>query len=309
MFTRFKTNYKTIFLDPKATVKLVEEKVNIILSPSLYWVKKLELPVKYLRDAKKLLPSIFEDALPNGKYNYSVYKKDNYFFAFAYEDKVILDALTQKGIAPSNIASIHFAQSELDSAQGAITINEEQSLYVKDGIVILVPCCWIEEKGGLNLNNLTLSKHTIVLEQYSHIVDKASLYKIGSILVVLCLIVFVEYFMNVQKVNAISDAKDELFSKYSLQATMMQNKSLLKKYETIHEKQTQIREIISYILSLKLQGGQKLLLLNFKDKSFIVEFSNVEKGNETVITKVFDANHLKYKASFKDAIWHVEITL
>ena len=89
MFTQFNQKYKTIFLDPSSDISSVEEKVNVILSPSLYWVKKLSLPLKKASEAHKLLPSIFEETLPLGNYNYSVYKKGDDFFAFAYDDKAI----------------------------------------------------------------------------------------------------------------------------------------------------------------------------------------------------------------------------
>ncbi|MDQ7066925.1 MAG: hypothetical protein Q9M40_02365 [Sulfurimonas sp.] len=72
------------------------EKVSIILSPSLYWVQKLSLRVKYVREVKKLLPSIFEDMLPAGQYSYSAYKRGDDFFIFAYEDKAILKLLQDK---------------------------------------------------------------------------------------------------------------------------------------------------------------------------------------------------------------------
>lgn len=204
MFTKFNSNTKTIFLDPASPQiqNLLEgEKVNVILSPSLYWVKKLSLPVKYEREAKKLLPSLFEETLPEGNYSYSVYKEGEEFFIFAYEDKAILEALSNSGISPSSIASVHFAQSEIADINGAVKINETQSIYVKDDIVVLVPCCWIEESGDLDLSALKLSKHSIALQHYAHIVENSSLYKVGAVLVVLCMLVLGEYFITTQKLR------------------------------------------------------------------------------------------------------------
>ena len=98
---KFNTKLKTIFLDPNSDKSVINnydndsilvtddaskkrEKVNVILSPSLYWVKKLSLPVKYVREVKKLLPSIFEDTLPKGNYNYTAYKSGEDFFGFEH---------------------------------------------------------------------------------------------------------------------------------------------------------------------------------------------------------------------------------
>ncbi|MEA2091565.1 MAG: hypothetical protein U9O83_04260 [Campylobacterota bacterium] len=123
MFTIFNPKLTTLFLDPNSESSysaIKGAKVNIILSPSLYWVKKLSLPVKYLRDAKKLLPSLFEDTLPKGNYSYTAYKSGDEFLIFAYEDKYILETLSKEGISLSNVANVYFAQSEMQNIEGAL---------------------------------------------------------------------------------------------------------------------------------------------------------------------------------------------
>ncbi len=309
MFTKFKTNYKTIFLDINSSNVLVDEKVNIIISPSLYWVKKIKLPVKYAREAKKLLPSIFEDVLPDGNYSYDAYKSGEEFFVFAYEDKYILDTITQKGISSSNIANVYFAQSELDKIDGAVNISEEHSLYIKDGLVVLVPCCWIKEKENLNVDNIKLSKQSITLQQYSHIVDKSSLYKILTILFVLLIVLFSEYMVSAKKVQNVLDARDALFSQYKLKPTMIQNRSLLKKFEKIHNKQTKIREIMAAVLSVRLLSTQKLLKIDFRNKFMSIEFSGFNSANKTSVEKALKSKKIKYRTVFKNKIMNVEIKL
>lgn len=251
---KFREDKKTIFLDPHTELVVSDDKLNIILSPSLYWVKKVNLPLKYARDAKKLLASLFEDLLPEGIYSYSVYKVpsiDGEFFIFAYEDKTILDLLQKQGITSSNISSIHFAQSELDSLEGAMKINETQSIYVKDSVVTLVPCCWIEESGSLDLSDVTLSKHTITLAQFGHIVDNSSLVKIGAIVSAFIVLIWVELFIVNNDISKIQEETSQIFTKHNLKPTMFQNKSLLKKYKTIHNNQTKLREEFTENLKMK----------------------------------------------------------
>ena len=154
MFTIFNSKLKTIFLDPNSSTNnnsvADDEKVNVILSPSLYWVKKVSLPVKHEREVKKLLPSLFEDILPEDNYSYYVYKTGEEFLIFAYSDKIILDTLLEKNISLSNVSKIYFAQSEIKDIESALKINETQSIYLKDDLLILVPCCWIQERGTLD---------------------------------------------------------------------------------------------------------------------------------------------------------------
>ena len=305
----FNKQIKTLFLNSASPSFKLEEDVNIILSPSLYWVKKVSLPLKYVRDVKPLLPSLFEDTLPDGIYSYSAYKEGDEFYIFAYEDKVIIDTLNSKGILPTQVKNVHFAQSELSEVKGAIKVNETQSIYVKDEIVILVPCCWVEESGDLNIDSMSLSKHTISLKQFGHIINDKSLYAFATIFSLLIILVALEYFITLQKISSTSELRDKLFVQNELKSTMIQNRSMLSEYKTLHKTQTKLREATSYILSLRLLKEQRLTQLTMKGKKLTAAFSGVEKGDEVVIEKVLKSKKLQFISNFKNDTWYVEITL
>ena len=309
LFSKFNKQIKTLFLDPAASPFEIEEDVNIVLSPTLYWVKKVSLPLKYVREVKPLLPSLFEDMLPDGIYSYSAYKVGDEFYIFAYEDKVIIETLNSKGILPTQVKNVHFSQSELAELEGAFKINETQSIYVKDEIVILVPCCWIEESGDLNIDSVSLSKHTISLKQFGHIINDKSLYTFATIFSLLIILVALEYFITLQKVSSTSELRDKLFIEHGLKSTMIQNRSMLGEYKTLHKTQTSLREAASYILSLKLLKEQKLTQLTMKGKKLIAAFSGVKKGDEVVVEKVLKSKKLQFISNFKNDTWYVEIAL
>jgi len=306
---KFNKKRQTLFLDPHSVYGNIESKINIVLSPSLYWVKKISLPVKSVREVKQLLPSIFEDILPEGNYSYSAYKSEDEFIVFAYNDKLILETLSQKNIPVSNVAKIYFAQSEIADIDGALKINESQSIYIKDSLLILVPCCWIEEKGVLDLSKIQHSKHTISLAQFGHIVESKSLYKIGAIAMVLILLLGIEIFITTQKTSAVLAIKDELFEKNSLKSTTFQNKALLKKYKSIYKTQTKIRENISYVLGLKLKNNVKISRLSVKNKKILISFNGVKEGTQTYITKALKSKGMVFKMSFAKEIMNLEVSL
>lgn len=312
MFTKFKHTAKPLFLDPNSET-IVEyikgEKVNVILSPSLYWVKKLTLPVKSVREVKKLLASIFEDSLPEGHYSYAAYKSGDKFLLFAYEDKKILTLLSDKGINLVDVSSIHFAQNEFTTLEGAIVVNATQSMYLKDELLVLVPSEWISEAKELDLTDLELSKQTIKLQQFGHIVDNSSLYKIGIILVMLALILIVEIFVASSKKSSVLALQEELFSKYKLQSTVFQNQSTKSKYNTIYKTQTKLREYMSSFLTMKLKPTQKITLIEYKNRVLQVTVLNVSKASEKSITSQLDAKEIKYKVSYKDDSMKVEIKI
>jgi len=306
---QFNKKLPTIFLDSNSEYELVDSKVNIVLSPSLYWVKKISLPVKSVRDTLKLLPSIFEDILPDGNYSYYAYKNGDEFIVFAYNDKFILDTISQKGISLSNISNIYFAQTEITNLESAIKIDEKQSIYIKDDILILIPCCWIEEKSELDFSDIKHSKHKITIHQFGHIVETKSLYKIGAILVVMILLLSSEYFITSYKSSNIISAKDEIFQNYKLKSTTFQNKALLKKYKNIDTLQTKIREYISYILKLKLQKAERISFISFKNKKMLISFSGVSKSREDVIKKTLTSKGINFKVKPTKDGMKIEVSL
>jgi len=308
----FKSTSTTIFLDPSSETKVEYkkgEKLSVILSPSLYWVKKIALPVKSVREVKKLLASIFEDTLPAGHYSYTAYKSGDEFLVFAYEDKKILSLLNTKGISTVDIKSIHFAQNEFGSLEGALKINATQSMYLKDEVLVLAPSLWISESRELDLSSVELSKRTIKLQQFGHIVDNKSLYRVGAILIILAIILMVEIFVASSKKDAIVELQDEVFSKYKLQSTMFQNRSTKSKYKTIHKTQTKLREYLSYFLTMNLKKTQKITLIEYKSRVLYVTLSGTSKGHERSITSQLDSKGVKYKVSYSDTSMKVEMKI
>ncbi len=312
MLTKFKRSVNAVFLDPQNSEAIVCEKgkkLDIILSPKMYWVKKMSLPVTTVREVKKLLPSIFEDSLLGGHYSYYAYKNEDKFILFAYEDKKILDTITQRGITSSDIGSIRFAQSEFESLEDAISINDKESIYIQDGLLVLAPSKWLMESKNLELSELKLSKHTIKLQQFGHIVDNKSLYTIGGVLVVFALILMVEIFIASTKIDAIAQNKEALFSKYKLQSTMIQNKSTHVKYLKIYTRQTKLRESIGVFLTLALKDKQKITSLEYKNQKLFVTISGVKKGSDKALLSKLNTKKLKYKTSFKANSIKVEVSL
>jgi len=306
---KFNKKLKTIFLDMNSKEFNTNEKVNIVLSPTLYWVKKLSLPVKSTREAKKLLPSIFEDTLPHGNYSYYIYKYDDDFIAFAYEDKKILDLLSQKGIKNSQIANLYFAQTEFHSLEKIYKIDKEQVLCLKDDIVIVLPSILFTDTKMLQMSSIQHSKHTITLTQFGHIVDKKSLYKITTILIAFIILIGIELFITTKKIDENLIKKELIFTKYNLKSTMFQNRSMLKKYTAIHKKQMKIREYITTILNIKLPTKSKLTKLTLKDKTLLFSFNNITQIKKKSLEKSLTKKKIIFHSSLKDKILKVEIEL
>ena len=301
MFTKFKRETVTLLLDPLNEQEIEydrSKKVRIILSPALYWVKRVALPIKYLYQVKKLIPSIFEDILPEVKYTFTAYKDGDEYLLFAYQDIQILKLLKLNSINPADVASIHFAQNELLDETRAYAINKTQSIYTKDDTLVLVPTDWLEESAVLNLEDVQLSNKTIKLQQYGHIVDNNSLYKIVAILVALVVIVTMENFITSSKADKIAQEKNKLTSKYKLQATMMQNRSTLRKYDKIYRTQNSLRDRISNVLSTRLDKGQSIELVEYKEKVLNVSIAGITKNRASKLLNTLKSKKINFKESY-----------
>lgn len=312
MFMKFKQQSETVFLDPNTQGKIEYggKKLDIILSPSLYWVQKVSLPVKYLREVKKLLPSIFEEILPEGNYSYWAYKEGDEYLIFAYEDKKIIDLMAKMGINLNDVGSVCFAQAEFSSLAEPFKINNTQGISKKDEIVIVAPLAWLgEDIKPLPIQQHKCSSKGIKLQQYGHIVDNGSLYKIAAILLALIVIVGVEIFITKQKTAQIEELKNKVFSKYHLKSTMMQNRAILSTYKGIYEKQTKLREYIGLFLKMPMKKGQKITRMEYKNNLLRVTIKNMKKTDESSLFRAFKKESIKYKISYTKDTADVEIAL
>ena len=309
MIGKFKTQVQTLFVDKNSPVFSVEGSLNIILSPSLYWVKKVSLPVKYLREVKPLLPSLFEEVLPAGNYSYSAYKQGEDYFVFAYEDKMILDTLVSKGISASQVKGVYFAQSELFSIDKPVEIDEQNSLYKKDDIVMALPSSWFAERISLEFDASKLSKHSIALKQFSHIVNDKSLFKMSAIVLVFLLLIATEYFITSHKVTELQTKQENVFQKYHLKATMFQNRAMLQELQTHHKEQMKLRKYMAIALKTPLLKNQKLTLIELRAMKLKLAFSGEKKGLENRLFSFFKKEQIKYSAHYKKGTLYMELIL
>ncbi len=302
---------QNIYIDIKTNIDINSKiKYNIILSPSLYWVKKVSLPIKHARDVKKIAHTLFEGTIPeDAAYSYHAYKKEDSFFVFAYDDKKILSLIESKGITTANINAIYFAQSELDTMQGTYKANDTEALHVKDGIVIVLPLKWFQTLQLVNVADLKPSKEKIKLQQFHHFIDSGIIVKAIVFLILLIVVFSVELFIYKHQKDQIVKQKDELFAKYHLKPTMMQNKAILSDYERVYKIQKRIRKTIASFLKANLNKDEKIEQISYQNKVVRVVISHVNKEDEKRIIAPFYQQKRMYKSHISRGKLYVEVTI
>ena len=298
MFSKFKQQKQIYFLDKSSANARTSEQLNIILSPALYWVQRVSLPVKNAREAKPLLQALFEEILPEGLFSYHVYKDGDDFCIFAYDDKLIIEMLKEKNVKLSQVQNVYFAQSEFASFHNAISVDTEYTLSVENQLVVMLPAGWIKESKDLDLSSITLSKHSIALKQYEHILKSRDLYIFIFFISLFLLVLGSEYLLLEKKIATTSLLKEQIFAKNGLKPTMMQNRSLLEYYRSIHKRETKIREFLAALISLHLKENEKIVHLYVKGKEFQVDFSGVVRGEEVKIVKKLQSLGFYFKAKY-----------
>ena len=305
----FKSKAKAFFVDVDSPAYLLDAPVNIILSPSMYWVKRVSLPVKYLRDVKSLIPSLFEDQLPEGKYSYSAYKDGDEFLLFAYNDKEILDLIAEKGISAANIHETYLAQSEFDTLDTPRSVSDESVLSVQNGVVIKLPAVLAPEAEPLDLESHTFSKHNIHLTRFNQIADKKSQMVFASILGFLIVMFTTEWLITASKVSALTEKQSEVFSNHHLPATSFQNKAIDAKLNTIFKRQSRIRDILNLALTIKLGAAERMeqVVLEKHKIVIVIKTASLESGNRSLskLKKRFQ----RTSARFDNGTYVMEIML
>ena len=311
MSLRFKQAQRTIYLDSMTNVEFDPQlKYNIILSPRLYWVKKLSLPLKNAKEVKKVARTLFEESLPDDvSYSYEAYKKGEDFFVFAYNDAEILALVEEKGIAFANIAAVYFAQSELDELEGVYRVNEAEALQVKEGVVVLLPSEWFEELKVLDVEGIKLSKHRLKLQHFSSFIEKSSLNKIIIALALMVVVLLVELFLYKHQVTLLAQEKDTIFSKYQLKPTMMQNRAILQHYTRKNSEQKKLREALLALLQSHLKATQKIESIEYANALLKVTISNVNAQEKNRIVALLHQKGVKFTTKMQGSNLFVEVKL
>ena len=265
---------KLILLHHNSKPKYINEVVDIMLSPSLYTLKKEPLEIKYKRQAKALAPSVLDELLDDGEYEYDVFRDIAGVWIFiAYNKSKIIELLDG-----FDVNRVYFAQQSFELFKHPISLNSNQALGLVDNIVTVIPkVAFGEGQRFLSIDNsFTPNSGGFKLSKSSNdFIDiKSSI--ILSIIFTLFAISFgvegYQYSSNLsnQSTNELLEDYPSLQSKYS-------RDSILSKYNKIDRNERKKREFLKSISSI-VKYGAKLQTLLITDKSIVVTMSIKDKS-------------------------------
>jgi preprotein translocase subunit YajC len=234
----------------------IDYPVDIVLSPQFYWIKKIDIKIKNLYQAKKIAKNIFD---LEGDFIFDAFKIDDNYFAVAINKN--LDIKIDK----KYIKSLRLAQVELYKFD-CLGVNENFSLKKIDDILFCLPknedCKNINEV----LNDIKLSKYTISLDTIN--LDKTSL-----ILIFISFIFLISYFLigtfSYKKDLALIEKKQKELSKYNLPLTSFQLNAIYENLKEIDVRQKRLRKDLEFFSHTPLKLNEEYIKLSLNKDYYV----------------------------------------
>jgi len=248
--------------------------VNLLLTPQFYTLKKEILPIKYLYQAKKIAPSLFEGLLDrNFAYEYFVFKEKDAWVFIAYDINKIMDFLSTKDIRPEKVSKLYFAQQALDMLHTPVSLGEKEILGVIDHTAVVVPAAALRDAplAGMPDLDFAFSRGVALHNAYGSILSLSQAIVMAGIFMTFAAMYLVEGIRYAQasqqqrqEIEGLLAAHPSLQSKYA-------RESIAAKYKAIDSKERKKRETIK-TLSAMIFRGAALSSLQINEKSFKARF-------------------------------------
>lgn len=266
----------------------VSHRVNIMLTPQFYTMKKEDLPLRYHYQAKRIAPSLFDGMLDSeGEYDYFVYKEENMWVFIAYNTEEIKNFLVSKGINSAQVSKMFFAQQAYTLFRKPVYLGEKEALFTleEDHSVVIVPQSVLGETSHSQLfnNSFTPNKGVSLEGEGSSLLNKKQTYVLATLFLLFSGIFFMEgsrYATDTEmqeKLQLLLDKNPSLQSQYT-------RESVSAKYRAIDKQERQKRNVVKTLAHLIFKGVTlKTLILT--DKKYKAEFICI---NDKVSQKLQD---------------------
>jgi len=233
----------------------INSPVNVILSPQFYWIKKIDIPIKSLYQAKKIANNMFD---LDESYIFGAIKIKDKFFAYAI--KKDLDLKIEK----KYIKSLYLAQSELYEFD-CINVGEHSIKKVED-----ILFCFPKDENckSVDVNKIKLSKNSIQFDTIN--LDISSIVIIFLFFIIINITFITRGFIYKQTINNIENKKTNLTKKYNLPPTTFQLDSIYNNLNSIHQKINQIKSDLEFFTKTPIMKNDNYQKLSFDSNSYNV---------------------------------------
>ncbi len=304
---RFLTNknINSLFLYKGAVLKPTEDHFNIIISPEFYWFRVFDIPTDSKRKIQKLLPTLFEDILPDSDFEYhSIKLQDKKYMCFAYKTNDILEGIKQSGLSISKLNNIYFAQTELKD-YAPFSMNGSSYILQNDSLIKIPSQLSKDEYSNLDIKKIELSNNKIKLNIHQNLINTKNIYLLASIFLTIALINFISTIYINSYTDDLKNQKQMIKNEFDLPSTSIQMNSIISSISKINKEQLKIRKILRDIFSLyKYAPSSKIKQIQYNEK-IVLSIENISFSDLKKHLKEYNIKQI----SNKDQILKVEIAI
>lgn len=253
---RFAKNEGVIYLskDGCHTIKN-GKKFRIIISASMYWVKKCSLPVKKCSEAKKLAPSFFDSFLPDGEFTYEAFfLSDNTYALIAFDSEEICKIIKSSEINFNHISAVYFAQSEFTKLEEPLILVKNRAIIVNEDVVLDIPQAYLSQKAvGFDIffPHFYYSNRSFSIELFQdNTPDKKTYYFMFGLMVLILASLATQYAYLADLYNKISTSKEEYLESRKLPNSTIALNSIKVALQKKESTQYSIRNKLRYLQDL-----------------------------------------------------------
>ena len=248
--------------------------VNIMLTPQFYTLKKEKLPIKYLYQAKKIAPSLFDGLVEDSQTcDYLVYKEGDEWIFIAYDLEGISDFLISKGIKPEQVAKIFFAQQSSASFTAPVLLGEKEALVSLDNTVVVIPQTALQGKSETLVFDDSFTPKTGVTLEGTHtsVLSKKQTIGLAGLFTLFALMFFVEGWRYTHDSQATQEEMQMLLEDHPSLQSQYTREIIAAKYQTIDKNERRKREVVKTLAGMIFKGV-KVGSFNLNEKEFKVDF-------------------------------------
>lgn len=253
-------------------------KVNLVLSPEFYWVRVFDIPVKNEKKAIKVLPSLFEDILPNASFDYyAVQLEKNKFICFAFNNDEILTAIKNSGLNLSLVNNVFFAQTQMRDYKSFI-VNDSAFIYDND-ILIKIPkvMCSDAKEISNQLDRVDDNNHKLNMKFYSNNIGSKYIYTLVALLFCICVLNAVKYFSINKQLNLVESKIEKIRTANNMPKTQIQTNSILEYMEKNVREAKEFKEAFSYIFEYREKTNTgSIETIDYRNNTIKIVFKDVD---------------------------------
>jgi len=294
---------RIIFLHRQMPPITGQEPIDLVLTPQFYTMKRDDLPIRFAFQARKLAPSLLEEAGDPESLHFEVLREDEGWLYFAYRPDEVENFLKSKGINPQRISRLFFAQQFASVLQHPVLLSgSTQALTLVEDTVTILPASLLHEQPDRFAESLPLPNHSFSFPKGT---STGLLGRKESLWLILAAILLggawlIEGVYTANKAVEIQDNLSDLLEEHPALQSGLARRNILEKYRAIDTHQRKIRQKIHSIGSL-VSKESKLKTLEVGNQGYraIIEAPSSQRSTLKEMAKNADLDLTEHGAELQ----------